>query len=958
MKRITFLYAWLAIALLVMTGCSSDKKEGGEAAVGADAVQSGDPVLAAADGYVGSRRCGQCHQQEFVGWSKSLHNRPLKMVDELGAGIFVNDHDSNGRNDFEDGLDFNDPAFATKFGYANPFAAQAALGVAPRLSTGSKFFITIGSTTYEVQRTQGGNGYWKQRYHTKVGRSYYILPVQFDEKFNRYVPYSPANWYDAGNQPLYNGVYGTDALVQQFGARNNAVEKKGQSVSWENRCAGCHQAGLRVEGQTTSYGGTDVVEVVTGYVELNIGCENCHGPGLIHSQTANPGDIINPDNFRALGVTGLRVALQTCGSCHSRGESVATIPGMNLKLEYPSQLVAGTSRLSLPTPGVNVVDSASPWVDLNLTTAYYRLGPQFPLLETDPLLQFFTEYGGWYAPYVFPTYIASRQHHQAWTDMEQGPHAPDKDDDIACWDCHNPHKARGNPAAEPGDDHQIIETVSLNGVTVNTRDDNNTLCLACHAEFLGLTINDVRVNNTAAISAAVSRHMGEEAVMGEVPYNPAGTGVGRCSRCHMPKTAVSAVLRTAVGGLGLGEGDIHNHSFSIIWPSVNPLIPNTEMVSSCYAAGCHSNDPSDTAQSYQDTVTRWALSGHADFTGLPFRDFDSTGFTGTRLVCAKCHTRSGFEDYVLDETVNTPVDPGQVLSCGTCHTGNGTNTRWDERSTYVALDNVLFPSVAGGPQVRASLNDSSNICMTCHQGRESKRTVDNTIGGNEAGPFTFINIHYFAAAATFFGTDVQGSYEYAGKTYAGRFLHTDTRDTCIECHLGKGFVSPANHRFLPETGYCSECHPEVNTPSDPDNPFRDIRLGTLGIDFDGDGDSSEGIYFEIWDTLVPALLARIKVYAFNELGVRIAYDGDVYPYFFKDTNGNGVVDESEAVFANRYNLFDARLLRAAYNFQTVQKEPCGYIHNARYHIQILIDSIDDLGGDISDFTRPSANGDD
>jgi hypothetical protein len=47
------------------------------------------------------------------------------------------------------------------------------------------------------------------------------------------------------------------------------------------------------------------------------------------------------------------------------------------------------------------------------------------------------------------------------------------------------------------------------------------------------------------------------------------------------------------------------------------------------------------------------------------------------------------------------------------------------------------------------------------------------------------------------------------------------------------------------------------------------------------------------------------------------------------------------------------LLKAAYNYQVSHKEPCGYIHNADYIKQLLIDSILDLGGTVpGGITRP------
>ncbi|MEW6402203.1 MAG: polyheme membrane-associated cytochrome C, partial [Chloroflexota bacterium] len=77
-----------------------------------------------------------------------------------------------------------------------------------------------------------------------------------------------------------------------------------------------------------------------------------------------------------------------------------------------------------------------------------------------------------------------------------------------------------------------------------------------------------------------------------------------------------------------------------------------------------------------------------------------------------------------------------------------------------------------------------------------------------------------------------------------------------------------------------------------------------------------------------------------------------YPYFFNDLNGNGTVDPEEADRANAYNAYTPKLLKAAFNYQYSQKDPGAYVHNPKYVIQFLIDSIEDLGGDISTYTRP------
>jgi hypothetical protein len=45
-------------------------------------------------------------------------------------------------------------------------------------------------------------------------------------------------------------------------------------------------------------------------------------------------------------------------------------------------------------------------------------------------------------------------------------------------------------------------------------------------------------------------------------------------------------------------------------------------------------------------------------------------------------------------------------------------------------------------------------------------------------------------------------------------------------------------------------------------------------------------------------------------------------------------------------------LRAAYNYQYVQKDPGAFTHNAPYILQVLYDSIEDVGGDMSAMLRP------
>ena len=67
------------------------------------------------------------------------------------------------------------------------------------------------------------------------------------------------------------------------------------------------------------------------------------------------------------------------------------------------------------------------------------------------------------------------------------------------------------------------------------------------------------------------------------------------------------------------------------------------------------------------------------------------------------------------------------------------------------------------------------------------------------------------------------------------------------------------------------------------------------------------------------------------------------PYFFVDANGNGVADNDETQMSNRYNAWTPRLLKAAYNYQFVSKDPGAYAHNPTYTLQLLYNSLSDLG---------------
>jgi hypothetical protein len=295
--------------------------------------------------------------------------------------------------------------------------------------------------------------------------------------------------------------------------------------------------------------------------------------------------------------------------------------------------------------------------------------------------------------------------------------------------------------------------------------------------------------------------------------------------------------------------------------------------------------------------------------------------------CARCHTPGGLAQY-LQEGVNVSLPAGNGMLCTTCHSDLATYARYE-------VGPVRFPS---GLTADTGSSDA-NLCLTCHQGRESTTSVNALIGDKAddavSEALRFLNVHYFAAGATLFGTEVKGAYEYAGQTYQGRRVHVEAFDTCLECHSA--------HTQEVQVETCGGCHAGVATAAD----LEGIR--STATDFDGDGDTAEGIAGEI-ETMKDALIAAMQAYAGTVEGAQpIAYSASAYPYFFIDVNANGAVDPEET---DRYATWTPRLLRAAYNFQYAGKDPGGFAHNALYVIQVLYDSLKDIGYDVSGMTRP------
>jgi hypothetical protein len=251
----------------------------------------------------------------------------------------------------------------------------------------------------------------------------------------------------------------------------------------------------------------------------------------------------------------------------------------------------------------------------------------------------------------------------------------------------------------------------------------------------------------------------------------------------------------------------------------------------------------------------------------------------------------------------------------------------EEEYPRYEVTQVEFPS---GLVIDAESADANTLlCMNCHQGRQSTMSVNEAIEGlafdEVADDLGFLNVHYFAAGATRYGTQAKGAYEYDGQEYNGLFVKSEEATFgCTSCH--------DTHALEVKIENCTECHEGVEDRDD----LQNIRVSE--VDFDGDGDATEGIAGEI-ATMHEALYEAMQAYASGTAGTGIVYDAHSYPYFF---------DEAE----ERFSAWTPRLLQAAYNYQYAAKDPGAFAHNPEYVLQVLYDSLKDIGGDVSGMTRP------
>ncbi len=539
--------------------------------------------------YIGSTECLKCHSKTSL--KKTLHfiglrepgnpnslqdisafsntDKSLEQFTVTGTVLYFSDGPSYtvSKTDPGSGVDFT--ATLKKSGSSAPYTYTVTL---------TDVAGSTGSSDHNVDVTYGGEGLWKMRFITEgTDGLYYMLPLQQNEKAaadssDEWVNYHGDRWYSSG-------------LTEP------AAEK-----SFDVNCSGCHGGtGVKLTSSMFDHQFAPQTDGIDGE-EWNIGCEKCHGPGSEHKDANGLGKfIVMPEDLSAG-----RFAM-ICAQCHQRGEGEGVLDGSGNTTEFPSMgdLTASTD-ITVFKPGMTPA-SFYGFADGTGIIPFEVITPTTSAYYTP--INYATSSSSWQdntKGYGDSAYNHSKGHHQQYFDLVREKMFKNDRELVVCATCHDAHGS--------DEEHQLKHNA-----------DNNAGCLECHngtdlnrdltkhpANFQNVTraMVDTLQSGGAAdsvIESDVEAHMTQWAGM-TATYDPDGTtSVGRCVKCHMPKTSKSAIWNAQTKDFGNSntsyEGDIHSHLFDIVGKdvveaSVNDGNSGTSVIPSPYTnscATCHSS---------------------------------------------------------------------------------------------------------------------------------------------------------------------------------------------------------------------------------------------------------------------------------------------------------------------------------------------------------------------------------
>lgn len=668
----------------------------------------------------------------------------------------------------------------------------------------------------------------------------------------------------------------------------------GVATVGDTACVQCHSAvteALTGESIITQY------QKSSPHNRADLGCESCHGGGAQHNGVG-PIPFAHPDANR-------------CADCHDGTTAVATNSNTAFAgSRHNTQSVRDSANCKRCHSHEGAV----------LSNIYGLTGDNATITNVD---------------YINRVPLASNY------------------TQISCATCH-----------EHGGGLRTIKAIDGSGNLVNWDPNNNRridqfdLCTSCHTLY---NYNGTQLlaggNPLNGVATGVSLHAATSArwygVLATTHFDNYSTGPQAGAGASGTNTKVEGyVLRRTSANPCF---DCHGHESKTNTrneASRGPTI-HTDWAQSGHGGGLLTAKYAAVAGKSGTAAVTAALNAYVDdATAVAWTHYNWDA--SSRGSCQRCHTATGAANFMSNPATYKADGSGnnfshlqgwnatngskqnELLYCWGCHTNAGTG---ELRNPGAITENYAGVNNAGtgttGTSVTVSYPDiaGSNVCMTCHLGRQIGENIKTITDAD--GVLGFVNSHYLAAGGQLFG---KTGYEYATRSYANPafFAHdkigtaaapgTGSNGPCAGCHMS----TPNSHSFLPVTKDSAGAVTAITSTA-----CATCHSGTFALTPEG-LTAEEEEYVASLEALKAALAGK-GILFFN-----------AHPYFYIDTNSNGIADPGEIVSSNAFTNWAGvyglalwkDVMGAAFNANLLIHDPGGYAHNRFYSKRLIWDSID------------------
>ena len=208
--------------------------------------------------------------------------------------------------------------------------------------------------------------------------------------------------------------------------------------------------------------------------------------------------------------------------------------------------------------------------------------------------------------------------------------------------------------------------------------------------------------------------------------------------------------------------------------------------------------------------------------GVEQRLANTVKYTGTTGPADAAHGQINYKrstDSVFTEGIYGGHASVAVVHCSTCHDTSAENDPHVTGETYkvgsfplrvpsgdndIAL--IERSSAVGVSDGTAVKYGKGNACIWCHK---SRKDVTNYVVDPVKITSAYWGPHEGPHADVFTG---KGGYEYVGKTYTSS-SHQGLKDGCVSCHMPaiEANQSVGDHSFFPQLSACKTCHADPTT---------------------------------------------------------------------------------------------------------------------------------------------------